>query len=426
MKEKTKLPILSLFFVLLNIYIAHAQNGVFYYTDSSSLNYNTRIVDIKENTETNEIYLLGKVENEDFSKVEGFYFARVDESGKSIMTTISNESNLYDINNMILMPKTDFDKNAVVKIYGSTRSDGFFSSFNKIVDKEGKSATSMASMVTFSTLFKSVFDVGNGTSLAVLSALGNNRLFNLRVSLTGNADGYSLMYKKVVSTFNEEASQIIMLKDSSIIILAKRYASDFSYYTSVLWKLAQNGDSVWCKEIEESKNFIDHSICADKTGQIYYAYNNVTDAAVNSESTIFILDDKGEVKEKKTIANINVKGMLVLKNNNILLYGNKFKTETSIISTTIKRASLSIINSKLDLIKHDELSATDAPDKDIPGIAPPPCSTDILCAIQLKDGRIACAGRVFMPEDCSPTMSLFSTKTNRPLLILITDVGGFR
>ena len=92
-----KTKILNFLMVHITIFystIAFSQTGIFFYTDSALLRNNIRIMNIRENPETNEIYLLGKAENEDFSNIEGFYFARIDKNGEKVFSKLSNENNL--------------------------------------------------------------------------------------------------------------------------------------------------------------------------------------------------------------------------------------------------------------------------------------------------------------------------------------------
>ncbi|NOZ45363.1 MAG: hypothetical protein GXO79_01125 [Chlorobi bacterium] len=55
-----------------------------------------------------------------------------------------------------------------------------------------------------------------------------------------------------------------------------------------------------------------------------------------------------------------------------------------------------------------------------------PTSSDFLTGIQLKDNRIALAGRVFIPINKSAAKNINSPRHNIAFLVLIDKNGNFR
>jgi hypothetical protein len=79
-------------------------------------------------------------------------------------------------------------------------------------------------------------------------------------------------------------------------------------------------------------------------------------------------------------------------------------------------------------IKQDEMGMFDGPDAFLPSLAMAafPTASDFLTAIQLSDGRIACAGRVFMPSETSPEKVIGADRYNKAFLVLMSADGKFR
>ena len=93
----------------------------------------------------------------------------------------------------------------------------------------------------------------------------------------------------------------------------------------------------------------------------------------------------------------------------------------------ITKAKFIIINKELADIKEDELSIQDKPDSELPKevVKLYPTSSDLLTAIQLKDGRIAIAGRVNMPIN-KLSKEINMARQNNALLVLMDKYGNFR
>ena len=86
------------------------------------------------------------------------------------------------------------------------------------------------------------------------------------------------------------------------------------------------------------------------------------------------------------------------------------------------------MNKELSLIKEEELSIQDKPDSEYPAEAMKklPTSSDLIAGYELNDGRIALAGRVFMPINKAAAKNINTARHNCALLILTDKNGNFR
>ena len=94
----------------------------------------------------------------------------------------------------------------------------------------------------------------------------------------------------------------------------------------------------------------------------------------------------------------------------------------------IKKGKYIIINNNFEILTKNELSNNDFPDSKFIGSSKSilPSSSDFLSAIQLSDGRIACAGRIIMPKNLNPDKIANSPRYNNALLLIMDISGNFR
>lgn len=407
---KTQKLIYSILFLSLlfsnNLY---SQKGIFYYPDTAQLN--TQIIDIKENRNNGEIYLLGNTTDISFEHTTP-YFARTDKNGKLLFSKFF-DTEVYNICNIVLNGED-------VKIYGSQNYSGF-SQYSKDFDKNGETTNNNIMMDMTSGMLQQVVDLGTGKSLR-LSSRRKDQYFNIRISLLDNKLGYAAVNFPIKANHNELADDYCMLKDSSLIIIGKSLNDEFTTYESVMHHYSLRGDSLWTADIQGTKNNTSQYIEVDKNYQIYYIYS----LAYNDYSTeafLSTVSSSGQLSNQKTIEEFIPNGMLSLSNGNMLLYGYKYVFSGN---NVMKKAKFIIVNNRNEVIKKDEITESDPPDTAMPSyeFVLMPSSSEFLSATQLSDGRIALGGRVYYPVN--PTVSGDNQRLNKPLLLLMTQDGMFR
>jgi hypothetical protein len=230
-------------------------------------------------------------------------------------------------------------------------------------------------------------------------------------------------YKKISSEENEEADQIITLKDGNIIIIGKKYNEGMTSYVPIIYKLDSEGNKIWKKGISVPENFYTHSIAANSSGILFYICNYSRESTGASETRIITISTTSDVIKYETIKEISANGILALNNDNFFVYGSNILVNDSRVIT---KAKYLIIDSELNEIANHEMCAKDFPDSSYPKeISMMPSSSDIHSAIQLSDGRIACGGRIFMPQSIEPNKIFSVPKQNNAYLILLNIDGNF-
>lgn len=409
-----------LLFILMCIQsnIVHAQTGIHYYTDSALLDYNTSIVDIKESADGNTLYLLGKIENEDFTYTEGPWFARLDKSAQMIFARGWFEERMNDVLNIILLPLNK--QNSKAKIYGNTRQGQFFNTYYKVVNDKAQKSSDFETLTIYSSLLRSVYDIGNGQSYELWLVQDSNYTYNIRLKRTNTLTGKVLKSININSKLDEEVDKMdILTSDSSIVLLSKSFDSPYlDSYSSTLFRVSSNGDSIWTKAIPESNGFKTQAVCIRKNNESLKEQILISCCVPDSNAKIIALDIKGNVIQRKEFSNLKINGMLSY-NNYTLIFGSENDTIGSNMQQRIvSRARILELDSNLNIVKQFKHTNLYKPDIDFKGIMHRPFSTELYCATVLSNGRIAFGGRAYLPKDCSPEGQP-SSFTNRPLLIVL-------
>ena len=392
-----------------------AQTGIFYYDASDNIYPNTQIVDIKE-SKNGDIFLLGK-SNDSAYQVTLPYFAHLTKDFKPVSQNKFPVQNIYEIRNLILLPDNNF------KIFGTESSGGVFKPFTKTFDINGVSNTEESTLTTFATLFCNAKQLDVDNTIITQTVKGSSQKFNISLYQVENKNFNQIWYKKLKSDFNEEADKIYIADDKSIIVPAKKYDDYFSSYNSVVYKLSPSGEILWRNDISESdEKFVMQAVVTDKDGKIMLMNSIQNQLAGTCQTKIMTIADDGKTTSVKKIDSIVAKGMLRLSNGNILLFGSAVISSGSYVIT---KAKIVMLDKSLNIVYQRVMDFLDEPDAELPSLAMTalPTSSDLLTAEILSDGRIACAGRVFMPKERDAEKILFSPRINNPFIIVLDKNG---
>lgn len=413
MNKKLKI-LLSVIIIFLTINLTKSQTGVFYFSNSSIDYHNTRVISLKE-AKNKEIYLLGKSSNANYEKSVP-YFARIDKKGNLLLQKNLEATSLYDIKEMAILPSQ------YIQIYGSEKKAGKFVPYIRTINSHGNLKTTDSDFSIYSTLINDLAVIDDNHIIVTETKLGKEDKYNINIYQYNLKTNKQVWYKKISSEVNEEADQVLIDQNNNIIVLGKKYNEDMTVYVPIIYKLDSTGNIKWKKGITVPENFYTHGIAVNSKGKLFYTCNYSRESTGSCESRIISIASTSEELQYETLQDISANGIISLKDDLFFIYGsNILVTENRVIT----KAKYLVINENLEILKSHEMSDIDVPDKDfIKGKGILPSSSDILTAIQLSDGRIACGGRIFMPENTNPEKILTSPRQNNAYLLFIDSDGN--
>jgi hypothetical protein len=395
---------------------ATGQRDIFYWTDTSTAYINHRIVSLVEYNKN--VFVLSKSLDVDMDHPHPS-FSRVSLQGKVQNFTVYKDVNdIYELNALVVQPNED------LRIYGTSVSNNKFIPYINSVTPNGVITGNSITMVTVPHFVGDAQQINARECVLAKSiqGLATNRYnaFVYRIDMSKND---AITWRaELTSDFNEECSRLVVLPDTSVLLLCKRYTDETSItWIPVIYKLDPKGIVLWNRELSDYAGFTFQNIAAD-INNIYYSNALGNEQSGSNSGNIIKLDQKGYIVNRVAIDDINPNGILVLKSGKILLYGNEYKHDGVQV---VKKGKVILFDDMLSKIKERTLGEMDKPDVELPGLAAAmkPTSSDITNAIQLHDGRVALAGRVFMPLHTGGDEILLSPRTNRNLLIFAGDDG---
>lgn len=410
--RKLLIPIICFFICSSNVF---AQTGIFYYSNKN-INYpNNKILSLAE-ANNKEIYVLGKSSSLNYD-ANVPYFSRLDKKGNLLVQKNLKATSLFDLQELVILP------NQYIQIYGSEKKAGKFVPYIRTINALGELKDSDVNFSVYSTIINDLTKTKEDHILVAETKLGKLEKYNINVykfNLNTNKQAWN---KKISSELNEEADQIIALEDGSIVIVGKKYDEQMTSYVPIIYKLDSVGNKIWKKGISVPENFYTHSIAANKQGRLFYACNYSRESTGASETRIITISPKSDILKYETLHDISANGILALENDHFFIYGSNILVNESRVIT---KAKYLIVDSELNILKTYEMSKKDIPDSKYPtDISMMPSSSDIITAIQLSDGRIACGGRIFMPQTIDQESILTAPKQNNAYIIIVDKDGNF-
>jgi hypothetical protein len=413
-----KFPLLFLF-LLFSTSLLFSQTGVFWFGDSTSPYVNNRIISMKENS-SGELFLMGKSTDSAYKNIHP-YFAVCDKSGKlKSQKTLETTNDFYELNNFTICSA---DR---IRIWGTESVNDRLTISLNTINPQGEIQGSDMIMTNTTTLTGDVCQLDNENAILAKTVKSSSTgKFHISIYKYNLQDDQQQWYKTLATDDNEEASKIMVMKDGSIILLAKLYDDKLTSFTSLVYKLSAAGEMIWKKNVKGYESFYAQGIAEGKNKQLIYVCSKGSEKDISCSTQMMTLDSNGKGTSINEISDIRANGILSLKNGNIFLYGCHFQKSGIYI---ISKACFKMYDSDFKKIKEDEMGMMDGPDAYLPSLAmtAQPTASDFITAIQLSDGRIACAGRVYMPEKTAPDQIIFSARSNKAFLVLMDKDGKFR
>lgn len=417
MKTKHLSPLFTLLCLLPAV--SFSQTGVFWFGDSASNLVNNRIISMKENT-NGDLFLLGKASDGAYANPKP-YWAVCDKAGKlKSQTTLATGNAYYEINNFTICSP---DR---VRIWGTETVNGRLTISLNTINAKGEVQGSDVIMTNTATLAGDVCQLDATYAVFAKTVQSSSTgKYHISIYKYNVQDDQQVWYKTLATEENEEASEVFALKDGSLIVLGKLYDERLTTYTTLIYKLSSSGETIWKKNFTGYDKFYAQGVSEGKNKSLVYVCSIGNEATMQAHTKIFSLDSNGNSVSMRELDDIRANGVLTLANGNVFLYGAVYKTVGIYV---ISKAATRMFSAEMNLLKDDEMGMLDGPDAFLPGmyISSFPTSSDFLTAIQLKDGRIACGGRVYMPSDTAPATIKASTRYNKAFLVIMDANGRFR
>lgn len=400
--------------IAMQITVADAQVGLFFYASTDAKFNNNKIVYLNE-APNKEIYLLSKLSDDKFQNSKPG-FMRVDKKGNKLFEKSIDGMNLFDVNRMIILP----DQN--INIYGNLQNNNKFTSYVNTITPEGKSKNIESKFSVYSAAFNDIVYIDDKTALIAETRYGKADLYNISIYLINLVTREQVWYKNINSEYNEEATQLLRLKDKNTIILGKKYNQDLTTYVPIVYKINANGDVLWRKGLTVPGNFFSQSISADETGVLYYICGYSRESTGTCETRLVVMNQDTDNTDYNIFQDISANGIIALNDGNFMIYGSNLLVSEGHVLT---KAKYMIFNKKYEVIAENQLGMNDLPDTQILKNSPKslPSTSDFSVAMQLSDNRIACGGKIYMPVNLAQPDN---NRQNHALLLIMTPDGKFK
>ncbi len=399
--------------------ILFSQTGVSWFGDSTSNRLNNRIISIKESS-NGDIYLLGKASDAVYNNPSP-YWAVCDKAGKlKSQTTLATANKFYEVNNFTICSA---DR---CRIWGTEVVDNKLTISLNTINTKGEVQGTDAILTSTTTLTGDVCQLDKEYAvLAKTVQSSSTGKYHISLYKYNVIDDQQVWYKTLTTEENEEASKVFALKDGSVIVLGKLYNEELTAYSSIIYKLSATGEMLWRKEMTNCRGFYAQGVSESKNKGLIFICSTGNESVPESNTKIYSLDSNGTLIIMKELEDIRANGVLTLANGNIFLYGSTFKTTGTYI---VSKGAFRIFSPDMAALKQDEMGMMDGPDAFLPSMysSAYPTASDFLTAIQLADGRIACAGRVYLPMETSADAIIESERHNIAFLVLMNADGKFR
>jgi hypothetical protein len=402
--------------LLISVFVnnAAAQTGIFYYSNPSDNFINNRVVALTE-APNQELYLLGKLSNASYEKSVPF-FCRVDKRGNLLIDEAIEKNPIYDLNHLFIL------NNQRVKIFGSKRQGPIFAPWIATLGSKGNIEKQKSDYVVYSTILNDVSGFGQDHVVLAETRVDNKNIYNINLIKFNALNDATVWSKQLRSPNNEEASKVISLKDGNLLVLGKKYNYNLSDFAPVLYKVNSNGEAVWKVPITVPDNFYAQDIKEDSEGNLIYMCSYSKEYMGTNETRIIKLDNKGAKISYNVILDISGNGIVLKPDDQIILYGSNIKV---INERPVTKGKYVLINKELKQVHAKEFGSNDKPDSEMPGDVASnlPTVSDLTTGIVLKDGRVALAGRIYMPADPKNANPYGTDRKNFALLVLLNSSG---
>jgi len=326
----------------------------------------------------------------------------------------SMDASTIPIENLYNLIKLESSKPGGYRVFGNLLINKQYAPIQVLINPEGKEVSKTIETQVYSTLISDITSDATYYYILYTKSVKTEK-FNISLNKLENATGKVEWLKKISSEQNEEADQLVVTKTGDIYILGKKYNDESTEYVPIIYRLDNQGNQLWKKGIDVPNNFSSQSFIVSNANEILYVCGYTKNPTGTCETRVVKLSAEGEELNSNSLVDFSANGIISLQNKNYLIFGSKFFVDQKQVITNAK---FSIVNDMLQEVTNKTLDENDKPDIDSKQTSR--TSSDFLSAIQLSDGRIAMAGRIYMNVGKE-----LLQKQNVPLLMLINENGTY-
>lgn len=399
----------SCFFFLFFNFQLFGQDTLVFWQDLQFQKNNFRLEKIHEVNK--KVFIFGTAINDSLLQKE-ITFYQIDQEGKILIKKNITCKNLFEIADVLALNNGNF------QIFGTSLNDTILTPYTQIINQEGVSLMQSNEITEKSILTADVKKVDKKSAIYCQSIYSDAGVFNAFLFWVDLKNSEISRKKHLLSPFNEECSQLITQTNGDVLLLCKRFKNaDYSDYSSILYKISKKGELVFTKELSKKGNFVEHKIIKDENGNIYHSNSFLSKNPVSCYTVLSKYNSEGEFIKAVKLNEMQVNGLLFLKDKNILAYGFNHK-KAGVFS--IQKGKTVILNQNLLIGKTFELNEKNRPDSEIPiEIAKTfPSSSEFLDGVQTSNGKLFLVGRIFM-NDAKTEMEALNLKRNNRNLLMI-------
>jgi hypothetical protein len=399
---------------LLFSFTGYGQTGIRIWGDTTHQLINHRVVDMLE--ADNIIFMMSKSMDENYEYPHISLSASDLQGNIQYNHTLFEQTAIYELGSVLQCPDGD------IMLFGTGIIDEKLIPYSNIVNIQGETKFNTACLTFTSHYLGKIIPYDTSYyiySYAVQSTASG--IYNIRaekIAYQGNHTGWKV---SIDSEKNDECNGACMSRKGAVLLLAKRYTDNsFREYYPVLFYIDSLGALLWEKEFNDHPNCKSQAVCFTEENDILLSVSYANKYSASCSSEVFKINEKGDILHTITISEMLINGIISQNKESILFFGSNYILS---MNTVVAKAKAMSINGELNSKYMYQMSLVDEPDCSLPGlgISVFASSSEYLCAITLNDGRVALAGRVYMPLITSSPEIIVSKRVNKNLLVILNE-----
>ena len=302
----------------------------------------------------------------------------------------------FNINNIhipVILP----DKS--IRLYATTMNKGRFNPAIINIDKDFNNVDEKNIVTNQSVYIGDIVIVDEENIIVAQAILDESNTYNITIFQFNTKSNEQIWSSRLINETNEIPTNIVLMKDRSIVVLAKRYDHSFSSFSPIIYRLSTVGEKVWTKDMTSSNyGFYNHDIIhSDNNNLVYTCSYQGRNNEIPRTYILEINSTNGSTILKQKIDSIKANGIIQLSNNNYLIYGSLSdeynNLERSIASYTIINSKLSQVYSYSLLTQNfiDEQMQNRTKNSDLEG-------SEIFTGVKLQNKDIIMGGYISLPK----------------------------
>ncbi|MBN1181987.1 MAG: hypothetical protein JXB49_06850 [Bacteroidales bacterium] len=396
-----------------------AQNGV-YLIESNENDSSSTYSSIKAITITNkhDIILVSNYIN-NRNTVHSCQLIKLNSRLEKIADLSFGSAEIINLYKPLILPDNS------IQLFCTASKHGFFNPVVYSIEQNLDAFDEKDIYTNQSTYIGGIVEVDSQNIIIVQSVKDESNTYNINIFQFNTKTNQEIWSNRVISELHELPSNIILLKDYSIVVLAKRYDHSFSSYSPIIYRLSPVGEKIWLKDMTSTiHGFHTHDIIqSDNNNLIYISSYQGRNNQIPQTLLVSINIENGNTIQKEVIDTLKANGIIQLSNGNFLIYGSQNPSFNNpshsiasyvLISREFKQIysyelnSLNFVNNKASEIKKSSISQ----------------GSEILTGTRLFNNSIILGGNILLINNDKNENSQ-SKEIKQYVLMFYTDYAGF-